>query len=83
MDKWCVEREGDLLAHIEDSLRNGDFEMSNKMQRLSDTAAARGFRIDAVWHSGVICFDLVRLSDEVMVLECVGSMDIERYFEEY
>jgi hypothetical protein len=77
---WWPESRAGEAVHLP---KKGIFKMIIKVNQLSDTAAARGFRIDAVWHNGVICFELVRLSDEVIVLETVGTMDIERYFLEH
>jgi hypothetical protein len=53
------------------------------VNRLSDQAELKGFRIEPVWQHGVIVFDLIRVSDEALILECVGTMDIERYLLEH
>lgn len=53
-----------------------------RIDGLKNLAASHGYRIDAVWSNGTICFDLVRLTDEQIVLEAVGTMDIECYLAE-
>ncbi len=84
--EWIRQSWLDTLALTADWMRSPeyreDMEMIITVNGLSDLAAARGFRIESVWMHGVITFDLIRVSDEVIVLEGVGTMDIERYFLE-
>jgi hypothetical protein len=48
----------DIQPHVEDSIRNGDFEMSKKTIRVSDTT----FRAIAHEH-GFVCDDEIAISD--------------------
>ncbi len=80
--EWMRQSWLDTLALTADWMKSKEFEMIITVNRLSDLAAARGFRVESVWMHGVIAFDLIRISDEVIVLEGVGTMDIERYFLE-
>jgi transcription antitermination factor NusG len=48
--EWIRQEELDLLAHIEDSIRSGEFEMSKKIIRVSDAT----FRAIAAQHGFVV-----------------------------